>query len=735
MAGISKHKLDRNIGFFAAFSIGTGTMIGAGIFVLPNIAIANAGPAVIFSFLLGGLISLATAVSMAELATGMPRAGGSYYFISRAMGPIFGTIIGLGTWLALVFKGSFALFGLADYLNYVIPIPVTYIAIAGGLILLFINYRGAENSSSLQNLIVIGLMIILGLFIIGGSFELKTDNFTPFMPYGYGSILSTTGLIFVSFLGITQLGAISEEVKNPGKNLPKAFISSVIFVTLLYIGVMVIISGLFPIEEVAGSEAPLIDAGRLIAGRPGVLALIAAGFFATVSTANAALLSSSRFPFAMGRDNLMPEWFVAIHKNFNTPFRSIATTGITMIILFLLFNVEQLAKLGSTFNILIFVLMNFSVIILRYNKKEWYEPEFRDPLYPVTQIIGIVGSLSLLPLLGILPLVFAMVVIIGGILWFKLYGRGKAIPEYNLFDMLEKEEVPVYIDEMHKKVLVSLANPEHEYDLLKLADLLGDSITGLHVIKVPPQTGLQEARHDHMSHLEKYKVDHLLEDSFVEKFDEIIGNKKYIEIFSHSVSDAIRNQAEKERSDLILMGWREKEKFHPIAGNVTEQILKSARSHVAVLKGHLPSKINKITVPFGGGANARYAFYLAKRIAAKVKAEVKLLRVVSPEIDDNDLKIIKDSIKKELENAESNINVNYEIKKRYSREDTIILEAKNCDILIMGDSNERFRSSLLGNLPRKVAINVDRTLILVRRYKPLSREGIIGTLKVNVFNK
>ncbi|MFW6026416.1 MAG: APC family permease, partial [Candidatus Woesearchaeota archaeon] len=412
----NNHELDRNMGFFAAFSIGTGTMIGAGIFVLPKIAISNAGPAVILSFLLGGLISLATAISMAELATGMPKAGGSYYFISRAMGPIFGTIVGLGTWLALVFKGSFALVGLADYLNYIIPIPIIYISIAGGLILLFINFRGAESSSSLQNLIVIGLMIILGLFIIGGSFELEVKNFTPFMPYGYVSVLSTTGLIFVSFLGITQLGAISEEVKDPGKNLPRAFIYSVVFVTLLYIGVMFIASGLFPIEKVAALEAPLIEAGQLIAGETGMLALIAAGFFATVSTANAALLSSSRFPFAMGRDNLMPDWFVAIHEKFNTPFRSIIATGLTMIVLLLLFNVEQLAKLGSAFNILIFVLMNLSVIILRYNKKEWYEPEFRDPFYPVTQIIGIIGSLSLLPLLGFLPIVFAVAVIITGYL-------------------------------------------------------------------------------------------------------------------------------------------------------------------------------------------------------------------------------------------------------------------------------------------------------------------------------
>ncbi|WP_048815440.1 APC family permease [Methanosalsum zhilinae] len=156
-----KERLGRSLGFFPTFAIGTGTMIGAGIFVLPGIATSSAGPAAIISFIFGGIISMATAISMAELATGMPRAGGSYYFISRAMGAVFGSIIGLGAWLALVFKGSFALVGLGDYLFVFLPIPVLITAFVAGLILLLINYRGAKSSGSFQNIIVITLFVIL----------------------------------------------------------------------------------------------------------------------------------------------------------------------------------------------------------------------------------------------------------------------------------------------------------------------------------------------------------------------------------------------------------------------------------------------------------------------------------------------------------------------------------------------------------------------------------------------
>ena len=437
----NKNKLGRNLSFMSAFTIGTGTMIGAGIFVLPGIAITNAGPAAIFSFILGGILALTTALSLSELATGMPKAGGSYYFINKAMGPAFGTIVGIGAWLSLVFKGSFALIGLAEYIKIIIPVPVIITAIGFGLLLLLINYRGAEGSGSLQNFIVLGLFIILALFISKGSFSVEGNNFSPFLPFGYSSIFSTTGLIFVSYLGIAKLAAISEEVKNPDKNLPRAFILSVLVVTLLYVGVMLVINGVLPLGQLTDNGTPLVDVAQVLAGGWGQIAIIIAGFFATVSTANAAILSSSRFPFAMGRDNLMPDWFTTVHKEYETPYRSIIITGLTMILLLFLFNVEQLAKLGSTFNVIIFVLVNIAVIILRNSEKEWYDPGFRDPFYPFSQIIGIVGCLVLIPYLGNVALLFALGVILIGYIWYHLYAKDNVEKDHNILDIIDKTSI------------------------------------------------------------------------------------------------------------------------------------------------------------------------------------------------------------------------------------------------------------------------------------------------------
>ncbi|SFM85740.1 amino acid permease [Methanolobus profundi] len=717
----TKESLGRSLGFFQTFAIGTGTMIGAGIFILPGIAISSAGSAAILSFLLGGVISMATALSMAELATGMPKAGGSYYFISRAMGAAFGAVIGLGAWLALVFKGSFALIGLADYLFVLIPIPVIITASAVGLFLLFINYRGAKSSGSLQNIIVIFLLLILTLFIIKGTMMFDTDKFTPFMPYGSGSVFATTGLIFISYLGITQLAAISEEVKEPSKNLPRALIASVGVVTLIYVGVMVVVSGNLTHDQSLNTLTPLVDVSEMMAGDIGKILIVIGGLLATLSTANAAIMSSSRFPFAMGRDDLIPSWFVRIHKKHDTPHNAIMITGAVMIILLLLFNVEQLAKLGSTFNIFIFVLINLSVLILRKRSLEEYKPKFRDPFYPYTQIIGITFSLLLLPTMGLMPMVFAIVVVVLGLLWYEHYGKGKAFPRYDIFDVLEDNIYPVPLEDSSAiRILVPIANPNHEDDLLYLADCLGDEIIGLNVIKVPQQTGLEEARE--AFHANRIAVDGALR----EKFDEfpviLAHDRKYIVAFDHDVTNSIVEQAELEDVDFIVIGWHEIDLFHPSIRNIAHQVLSSASKNLVALNGNLPETIRRIVVAYNGKENSEYGLYLAKRLAKCTGSELHILRVIRPDNDDTSRRSIQDELEKIAEDR-SVFNISTHLIEHSSAETAIMDFLEKDDVLVIGDSGKRFSFSLIGDLPYVLAKGHDGPVMIIKKHRPLSSGG------------
>lgn len=722
----TSESLGRSLGFFQTFAIGTGTMIGAGIFILPGIAISSAGSAAILSFLIGGVISMATAISMAELATGMPKAGGSYYFISRAMGAAFGAIIGLGAWLALVFKGSFALIGLADYFFVLVPVPVIITASAAGLFLLFINYRGARSSGSLQNIIVVFLLVILSLFIVKGMMMFDTEKFYPVMPYGYSSVFATTGLIFISYLGITQLAAISEEVKDPSKNLPRALIASVGVVTLIYVGVMLVVSGSLTHDQSLNTLTPLVDVSQMMAGDAGKILIIIGGLLATLSTANAAIMSSSRFPFAMGRDDLIPSWFVSIHKKHDTPHNAILITGIVMILLLLLFNVEQLAKLGSTFNIFIFVLINLSVLILRKRSLDEYKPKFRDPFYPYTQIIGIVFSLLLLPAMGLLPMVFAFAVIVLGLIWYNYYGKGKAFPRYDLFDVLEDNISPAPLkDSSTIKILVPVANPKHEKDLLYLADNLGDTIIGLNVIKVPQQIGLAEARD--AFHANRIAVDGALREKF-EEFPAIVGHeRKYVISFDHNVTNSIVEQAELEDVDFIIIGWHEMDCLHSLFGNITNQVMSSASKNIVALNGYLPSKIRRIVVAYNGKDNSSYGLYLSKRLSKSTGAELHVLRVIDPNLDDESYNAILNDIEK-ASGGSSVHSISTHLIKHISVEEGILDFIEMGDMLVIGDSGKRFSFSLIGDRSCVLAKGHKGPVIIIKKHRPISSRGLMYVL-------
>ena len=557
--------------------------------------------------------------------------------------------------------------------------------------------------------------------------QMDTSNLQPFTPYGAESVFATTGIIFVSFLGITQLSAISEEVKNPSKNLPRAFIASVGAVTALYVGVMLVITGNMPLGQIEAGGESLVEVAAMLAGTPGRVAIVIAGFFATVSTANAAILSSSRFPFAMGRDELLPDWVVEVHEEYETPYRALVFTGIVMIALIFLFDVEGLAKLGSTFNVLIFVLINLSAFVLRIREQEWYKPGFRDPFYPVTQIIGGLGGLALLPQLGILPMVFAVVVIIAGIIWSKTYARGKAIPDYNLLDLIEDEEVATTPGGIHKRVLVPVSDPDIEGDLLRLADCLSDETIGLNVVNVPDQMGLAEAQE---KHLEKFDEDfQKIDKTFRSYFGSTEKEQRYLIVFDHNVADAIIEQSERESADLILMGWQRQKRINRGMGGITKKVMHQAHAHKAVLKGKYPEKIEKIAVGYDGKRNSSYGLQLAHRISHATGAKIELIHRVKPDISSAE----KSERQKELEDLcaeEGDCSIDYSIVEKFSVTDTILEVAAESDLTIIGDSIRRFSLAHIGNRAARIARNCDDNLLIVKRHQPFSKETVLSRLKL-----
>jgi len=358
-------ELERDLGLFAVVAISIGAMVGSGIFILPGLALKTAGPAVILAYLLAGVLVLPAALSKAEMATAMPEAGGTYIYIERGMGPLLGTIAGVGTWFSLSFKGALALVGGVPYVLYLFDLPVKPVALALAVVLVLVNLVGAKQTGRLQVAIVAVMLAAMVWWFVVGAPSTDSTYYGGFFDEGSGGLLAATGLVFVSYAGVTKIASVAEEVENPDRNIPLGILGSLCFTTLLYVLIVVVMVGVTPPDLLSDSAVPMIHAAEATLGRLGVIAIIIAAVLALISTANAGILSSSRYPFAMARDQLAPPSLTEIHDKWGTPVQAITLTGAVMLVLIAFVPILQIAKLASAFQIIVFALVNGAVIAFR----------------------------------------------------------------------------------------------------------------------------------------------------------------------------------------------------------------------------------------------------------------------------------------------------------------------------------------------------------------------------------
>lgn len=446
-------RLKKTLTLFDVYAISTGAMFSSGFFLLPGLATAQAGPATVLAYFLAGVLILPAMFSAAELSTAMPRAGGAYYFLDRSLGPLAGTVGGLGTWLALVLKSAFALVGMGAYLVLFVEVPIKPLAVALTVAFAALNVVGAKETSGLQRVLVTVLVGVLAFFIVQGLVAVSglgaaevERQFTPFLPFGAEGLLSTIGLVFVSYAGLTKVASVAEEVQDPDRNLPLGMFLSLATATLIYcVGVFIMIAVLEPAELRSDYTPVATAAEQFFTWLPepyGLLLIVAAAIAAFASTGNAGILSASRYPLAMARDHLVTQRFDALGR-FGTPVPAIVVTAGLMVLVIVALDVEGIAKLASAFQLLLFGLLNVAVIVMRESRIASYVPGYRSPLYPWMQILGIIAPVFLIAELGPLAIVLSLAMVLGGVAWYIYYVRPKAEVEregaiYHLFARLGK---------------------------------------------------------------------------------------------------------------------------------------------------------------------------------------------------------------------------------------------------------------------------------------------------------
>ena len=438
-------ELKKSLRLIDVFCVATGAMISSGLFVLPGLAHAQAGPSVVLSYLIAGALAATGMLSQAELVSAMPKSGGIYFYVTRSMGPALGTINGVVTWMAISFKSSFALVGMAAFTSMVLDVDPGIPAAFFCILFVIINLVGIKEAGIVQTIIVSILVFILGIYVFYGITHMSLDNFTPFMPKGIGSVFSTSGFVFISYGGILKVASIAEEVKDPGKNVPRAMILSLGAVLVLYTAVVFITTGVLSSAELDNSLTPISDGAGVLLGPGGKIVLSVAAILAFISTANAGIMSASRYPMALSRDHLLPGIFSRVHKRFKTPYISLLFTGAFMLVAIFL-KLKVLVEVASTVLILTFIFSCVCVIIMRESGVQNYRPSFKSPFYPWVQIGGIFGSWLLVVNMGKEALFLGSLIFAAALAVFWFYGRRRAKRDFALLHLIEKVTAREFLD-------------------------------------------------------------------------------------------------------------------------------------------------------------------------------------------------------------------------------------------------------------------------------------------------
>jgi APA family basic amino acid/polyamine antiporter len=425
MSAPSAVSLKRDLGLWSAVAIVVGTVIGSGIFIVPNVMIRNMGtPGLVFVvWVVGGFMSLSGALSYAELAAAMPGAGGEYVYLREAYGPLWSFIYGwTQMWVAK--SGSIATLATAFFLYIAnfhpelksvaghIPIPlgpggapleVSFGQILGMALILalgWLNYFGVKIGGRVQVLVTVCKVgLIFAVIVIGlGTGHGEAGNLESTTPVTAGNAIAAFFTALVAALwaydGWNNVSMVASEIHDPQRNLPRALIWGTVAVMAIYLLANAAYFYVLPAKDVAASDLVAADMMRKIFGQPGVNMVSIAAMISIFAALNGSILTGSRVPYAMAGDGLFFKSVAKVHPEYRTPGISILALSAWSAILVLSGTYDQLFTCVIFASWILYGMTTAAVLVLRQKRPEMARP-YRTFGYPVIPIVFVASALCL----------------------------------------------------------------------------------------------------------------------------------------------------------------------------------------------------------------------------------------------------------------------------------------------------------------------------------------------------
>ena len=404
-------ELQRSIGLFQLSLFGIGATIGTGIFIVLTSAVPEAGPSVILSFVLAGVVAGLTAICYAELASAVPVSGSSYSYAYATLGEGVAIVVAACLLLEYGVASAAVAVGWSQYLNQLfdnlfgwqIPVALSNAPEQDGVfnvpavILIFLCtlllIRGTSESARINTVMVLIKIAVLLFFIAVGVTGWSSDNLSDFAPFGASGVSTAAGIIFFSYIGLDAVSTAGEEVRDPRRTMPLAILIALVAVTTVYVAVAVVAVAAQPMAEFEGQEAGLAAILQRVTGDTWPGTVLAAG--AVISIFSVTLVSiygQTRILFAMGRDGMIPSLFHRVNPRTLTPVPATIFVAVIVSLLAGLLPINFLAEMTSIGTLVAFMIVSAGVIILRRTAPD-LRRGFKVPGYPVTPVLAILGCI------------------------------------------------------------------------------------------------------------------------------------------------------------------------------------------------------------------------------------------------------------------------------------------------------------------------------------------------------